>query len=162
MSQAIPAFADKKKCEDNDNNNCNDSHKTQKIDQKNKCEIENENSHHSKNNDNENLLICDNIAANVKDLTVVQVPPIPEGCPPDTLYAVQLQEGLSKVLQADTVLCLNKRLGAQDAFALVDGGEQVAVVVSQPNGGCSPPFVEADVIGGIGPNGATSVCVKLG
>ena len=71
MSQAVPVYADKKKCEDNKNNNCNDSHKTQKIDQKNKCETENENSHHSKKNDNENLQFCDNIGANVKDVFVL-------------------------------------------------------------------------------------------
>ena len=41
MSQAVSVFTDKKKCEDNDNNNCNDTHKTQKIDEKNKCKIEN-------------------------------------------------------------------------------------------------------------------------
>ena len=71
MSQAVPVYADKKKCEDNKNNNCNDSHKTQKIDQKNKCETENENSHHSKKNDNANLQFCDNIGANVKDVFVL-------------------------------------------------------------------------------------------
>ena len=59
---------DKKKCKDNGDNNCNDKHKTQKIEAKNKCEIENENSHHSKKNDNENLQFCDNIGANVKDV----------------------------------------------------------------------------------------------
>ena len=32
-----------KKCKDNDNNNCNDTHKTQKIKEKNYCEIENKN-----------------------------------------------------------------------------------------------------------------------
>ena len=71
MAQAVPVFADKKKCEDNDNNNCNDTHKTQKIDEKNKCKIENENKDHSKKNDNENLLECSNFAANVKDLLVL-------------------------------------------------------------------------------------------
>ncbi len=71
MSQAIPAFADKKKCEDNHSNNCNDTHKTQRIDQKNKCEIENQNSHHSKKNGNDNLLVCDNFGANVKDVLVL-------------------------------------------------------------------------------------------
>ncbi len=68
MSQAVPVFADKKKCEDNKNNNCNDKRITQKIDVKNKCEIENENSHHSKRNDNDNHLDCVNLAANVNDL----------------------------------------------------------------------------------------------
>ncbi len=72
MSQAIPVFADKKKCEDNHNNNCNDKHKTQKIDQKNKCEIENENSHHSKKNNNTpNDLFCLNAAANLNDVAII-------------------------------------------------------------------------------------------
>jgi len=34
-SLAIPVFADKKHCEDNGDNNCNDKHKTQKIKAKN-------------------------------------------------------------------------------------------------------------------------------
>ena len=68
MSQAVPVYADKKKCEDNKSNNCNDKHKTQKIDQKNKCDVENENSHHSKKNDNTNDLFCLNDAANLNDI----------------------------------------------------------------------------------------------
>ena len=69
MSQAVPVFADKKKCEDNDNNNCNDTHKTQKIEEKNKCKIENENKDHSKKNDNSNELACVNLAANLDDVS---------------------------------------------------------------------------------------------
>jgi hypothetical protein len=70
MSLAAPVFADKKKCEDNDNNNCNDTHKTQKIDQYNKCKIENENEDHSSHNTNENLLECANIGANLDGVLV--------------------------------------------------------------------------------------------
>ena len=73
MSLAVPAFADKKKCEDNGNNNCNDKHKTQKIEQKNKCEIENENNHHSKKNDNTNDLFCLNAAANLDNVFVLSL-----------------------------------------------------------------------------------------
>ena len=36
-----------KKCKKNDDNNCNDTHKTQKIKSKNECEIENENKDHN-------------------------------------------------------------------------------------------------------------------
>ena len=67
MYIAIPAFADKKHCDDNNNNNCNDTHKTQKIDQENKCKIENENEDHSKDNTNTNELACVNFGTNLKD-----------------------------------------------------------------------------------------------
>jgi hypothetical protein len=70
MFTTVPAFADKKKCEDNDNNNCNDTHKTQKIDQENKCKIENENKDHSSDNGNENRLACVNIGANLNGVLV--------------------------------------------------------------------------------------------
>ncbi|HEX9318289.1 MAG TPA: hypothetical protein VF884_05075 [Nitrososphaeraceae archaeon] len=65
------AYADKKHCEDNGDNNCNSTHKTQKIKAKNECEIENTNKHHSKNNDNVNVLDCSNQAANLKDTALV-------------------------------------------------------------------------------------------
>src|SRR5215813_15580204 len=65
-----PVFADKKKCEDNDNNNCNDTHKTQKIDQYNKCKIENENEDHSSHNANENFLEYAKIGANLDGVLV--------------------------------------------------------------------------------------------
>jgi hypothetical protein len=61
------AYADKKHCEDNGDNNCNSTHKTQKIKAKNECEIENTNKHHSSHNDNDNTLRCTNNAANLKD-----------------------------------------------------------------------------------------------
>jgi hypothetical protein len=72
-SLASPAFAsgDEKKCKDNGDNNCNDKHKTQKIDVKNECKIENYNKDHSSHNDNANELVCVNEAQNLKD--VVQI-----------------------------------------------------------------------------------------
>ena len=57
-----------KKCKDNGDNNCNDTHKTQKIKAKNYCEIENKNKDHSKDNANANELSCDNEAQNLKDV----------------------------------------------------------------------------------------------
>lgn len=70
MSLATPAFAggDEKKCKNNDDNNCNDKHKTQKIKAKNECEIENTNKDHSKNNENINELVCVNEAQNLNDV----------------------------------------------------------------------------------------------
>ena len=57
-----------KKCKDNGDNNCNDTHKTQKIKEKNYCEIENENKDHSHDNENLNELTCVNEAQNLKDV----------------------------------------------------------------------------------------------
>jgi hypothetical protein len=62
-----------KKCKDNDDNNCNDTHKTQKIKAKNECEIENENKDHSHDNLNDNGLFCSNDAQNLKDVEQVNV-----------------------------------------------------------------------------------------
>jgi hypothetical protein len=59
---------DSKKCKDNGDNNCNDTHKTQKIKAKNDCEIKNYNKDHSKDNTNENDLTCANDAQNLKDV----------------------------------------------------------------------------------------------
>ena len=57
-----------KKCKDNGDNNCNDTHKTQKIDQKNDCDISNYNKDHSHDNKNRrNELTCINDAQNLKD-----------------------------------------------------------------------------------------------
>jgi uncharacterized membrane protein len=68
-SLTAPAYAnDEKKCKNNDDNNCNDTHKTQKIKTKNECEIENTNKDHSSDNTNENELICVNEAQNLKDV----------------------------------------------------------------------------------------------
>ena len=69
-STAIPVFAHTK-CKDNGDNNCNDKHRTQKIDDKNKCEIENKNKDHSKKNDNENQLICTNEVANLNGVEII-------------------------------------------------------------------------------------------
>jgi hypothetical protein len=77
LSLVSPVFAggdhhdhghDSKKCKDNGDNNCNDTHKTQKIKAKNDCEIESYNKDHSKDNTNENDLTCANDAQNLKDV----------------------------------------------------------------------------------------------
>jgi hypothetical protein len=70
MSLAAPVFAgrDEKTCKDNDGDNCNDKHLTQKIREMNNCEIENTNKDDSSKNDNENDLICVNEAQNLKDV----------------------------------------------------------------------------------------------
>jgi hypothetical protein len=74
MNLASPAFAggghdndDGKKCKNNDDNNCNDKHKTQKIKAKNECEIENEKTDHSKDNVNINGLEYSNFVDNTND-----------------------------------------------------------------------------------------------
>ena len=74
LSLVSPVFAGgdhhdhgEKKCKNNDDNNCNDTHKTQKIKAKNDCEIENENKDNSKDNTNDNELSCVNEAQNLKD-----------------------------------------------------------------------------------------------
>lgn len=69
-STAIPVFAHSK-CKDNGDNNCNDKHKTQKIDVKNKCEIENKNKDHSSHNDNQNELVCANEAQNLNNVEII-------------------------------------------------------------------------------------------
>jgi hypothetical protein len=77
LSLVSPVFAggdhndhghDSKKCKDNGDNNCNDTHKTQKIKAKNDCEIENYNKDHSHDNLNVNDLTCANDAQNLKDV----------------------------------------------------------------------------------------------
>ncbi|HEY6950555.1 MAG TPA: hypothetical protein VI146_08080 [Nitrososphaeraceae archaeon] len=63
--QGQTAFADKKKCEDNSDNNCND--KSQNMKQKNECKIENENKDHSDKNTNSigsQTLFCTTIGIN--------------------------------------------------------------------------------------------------
>jgi hypothetical protein len=57
----------KKECKKNDNNNCNDTQKNQKLTTKTECENENTNKDHSRNNDNFNILVCSTDAANLKD-----------------------------------------------------------------------------------------------
>ena len=80
LSLMSPVFAGgdhddhgEKKCKDNDDNNCNDTHKTQKIKAKNYCEIENKNKDHSKDNANGNELSCVNEAQNLKDVEQIDV-----------------------------------------------------------------------------------------
>ena len=75
LSLISPVFAGgdhhdhgEKKCKDNGDNNCNDTHKTQKIKTKNDCKIENENKDHSHDNVNVNDLVCVNEAQNWKDV----------------------------------------------------------------------------------------------
>lgn len=51
MTVAIPVFADKKDCDKNDNNNCNDTKKNQKLSPKAECEIDTKIEDHSKKND---------------------------------------------------------------------------------------------------------------
>ena len=75
LSLVSPVFAGgdhhdhgEKKCKDNGDNNCNDTHKTQKIKAKNDCEIENKNKDHSHDNENLNELSCTNEAQNLKDV----------------------------------------------------------------------------------------------
>jgi hypothetical protein len=75
LSLISPVFAGgdhhdhgEKKCKNNDDNNCNDTHKTQKIKAKNECEIENENKDHSHDNENLNSLECINDAQNLNDV----------------------------------------------------------------------------------------------
>lgn len=86
MNSIAPAFAgghhhhhDDKKCKDNGDNNCNDTHKTQKIKAKNDCEIENKNKDHSSKNDNENELICSNEAANLDGVEQIFGAPVDGG-----------------------------------------------------------------------------------
>jgi len=80
LSLVSPVFAGgdhhhdgEKKCKDNGDNNCNDTHKTQKIKAKNDCEIENNNKDHSSKNDNGNDLFCGNQAQNLKDVEQIDI-----------------------------------------------------------------------------------------
>ena len=74
-SVAKPVFADKLKCEDNDNNNCN-TNRDHYVDQKVNCKIENENKDHSDNNANglPQTLNCQAIGTGDGSLTVNQSP----------------------------------------------------------------------------------------
>jgi hypothetical protein len=65
MSQAQTAFADTDDCEKNNDNNCNDD-RSQYVEQKNDCKIENENSADSNNNTNtvdSQTQFCDTLGA---------------------------------------------------------------------------------------------------
>ena len=79
LSLVSPVFAggnhdhDGKKCKNNDDNNCNDTHKTQKIEAKNDCEISNYNKDHSHDNGNINSLTCTNQAQNLDDVQQLDI-----------------------------------------------------------------------------------------
>ena len=80
LSLVSPVFAGgdhhdhgEKKCKDNGDNNCNDKHKTQKINVKNECEIENTNKDHSHDNGNANSLTCTNQAQNLDDVQQLDI-----------------------------------------------------------------------------------------
>ena len=75
LSLVSPVFAGgdhhdhggKKECKKNDNNNCNDTEKNQKLTTKTECENENEIKDHSDKNDNTNVLVCSINPANLKN-----------------------------------------------------------------------------------------------
>ena len=75
MSLLSPVFAggdphdhDGKKCKKNDNDNCNDTEKNQKLSAKDECNNENSIKEHSDKNDQGNVLICSTDAVNLKNL----------------------------------------------------------------------------------------------
>ena len=66
-----PVFAggdhDEKKCKNNEDNNCNDTEKNQKLSAKDECDNENTIKDHSDKNDQGNVLICSTDAGNLKN-----------------------------------------------------------------------------------------------
>jgi hypothetical protein len=70
-----PVFAggdhDEKKCKNNEDNNCNDTEKNQKLSAKDECDNENTVKHHSDDNDIDNILICSIDAVNLKDSVLI-------------------------------------------------------------------------------------------
>jgi hypothetical protein len=58
------------KCKHNDDNNCNKNELEQKVTAKNGCELENENDHHIRHNDNDNELRCINEVANINEIPI--------------------------------------------------------------------------------------------
>ena len=74
MSLLSPVFAggddddhDGKKCKKNEDNNCNDTEKNQKLSTKEECDNENTIKKHSDENEQGNVLICTTDAVNLKD-----------------------------------------------------------------------------------------------
>ena len=57
-----------KKCKNNEDNNCNDTEKNQKLSAKDECENENTVKHHSDDNNIDNILICSIDAVNLKEI----------------------------------------------------------------------------------------------
>ena len=76
FSTTSQVFADKKDCDKNDDNNCNDIAKNQKLTPKIECEIETEITDHNKNTVvGPNDLQCNSTNSNTRDSTIIQTPP---------------------------------------------------------------------------------------
>lgn len=60
-------YADKKHCEDNEDNNCNHTENNQKLSSKDECDNKNTIKHQSDDNDIDNILICTIDATNLQD-----------------------------------------------------------------------------------------------
>ena len=77
MSLLSPVFAggdhhhDGKKCKNNEDKNCNDTEKNQKLSAKDECDNENTIKDHSKKNDQGNVLICSTDAVNLKNSELI-------------------------------------------------------------------------------------------
>jgi len=67
---SIPAvFADK--CDNNEDNNCNETDVNQRTWTNNECELENLNKDHSNENFDDNLLACINTVRNLEDFATI-------------------------------------------------------------------------------------------
>ena len=62
---------DGKKCKNNEDNNCNDTEKNQKLSAKDECDNENTIKDHSDKNDQGNVLICSTDAVNLKNTELI-------------------------------------------------------------------------------------------
>ena len=62
-------FADK--CDNNEDNNCNQADVNQKISTDNKCKLDNLSNDHSKENSDDNLLECVNTVTNLEDFATI-------------------------------------------------------------------------------------------
>jgi hypothetical protein len=73
LNHVSPVFAggDEKKCKNNDNNNCNNTERNQKVSARDECENETTVKHHSDDNDIDNILICSIDAANLRETGLV-------------------------------------------------------------------------------------------
>ncbi len=78
MSLLSPVFAGGdndddvgKKCKNNEDKNCNDTEKNQKLSAKEECDNENTIKEHSDENEQENVLICSTDAVNLKDSDLI-------------------------------------------------------------------------------------------
>ena len=78
VSLLSPVFAgddhhdhDSKKCKNNEDNNCNDTEKNQKLSAKDECDNENTIKDHSDKNDQGNVLICSTDAVNLKNTELI-------------------------------------------------------------------------------------------